>query len=80
MDPGLTLSRKPECLLSPDECLANTKLPYQSLVGCLMYLAIGTHPDLALPIQVLSQFLDCYTDVHWKWCSELCIILKELVT
>ena len=31
-----------------------------------MYLAIGTHPDLALPIQVLSQFLDCYTDVHWK--------------
>ena len=66
MDPGLTLLRKPECPLSPDECLANAKLPYWSLIGCLMYLAVGTHPNLALLIQVLSQFLDCYMEVHWK--------------
>ena len=76
MDPGLTLSCKPECLLSPDECLANTKLPYPSLVGCLMYLAIGTHPDLALLIQVLSQFLDCYTEVHWKAALQVVHYLK----
>ena len=30
------------------------------------YLAIGSCPDISLPTQKLSQFLDCYTDIHYN--------------
>ena len=42
-----------------------------------MYLAIGLCPDISLPIQKLSQFLDCYTDIHYN--AALCVVhyLKE---
>ena len=29
---------------------------YQAIVGCLMYVMIGTRPDLAFPVSVLSRF------------------------
>ena len=29
---------------------------YQAIVGCLMYVMIGTQPDLAFPVSVLSRF------------------------
>jgi hypothetical protein len=30
-----------------------------------MYLALGTRPDIAYPVNKLSLFLDCYTTAHW---------------
>lgn len=32
----------------------------------LMYVAISTHPDIVLAVQNLSQFLDCYNEIHWE--------------
>ena len=29
---------------------------YRSAMGCLMYLLVGTSPDLAVAVGVLSQF------------------------
>ena len=43
-----------------------SKLPYRSLVSCLLYLSIGTCPEISYSIQQLSQFLDCYTYAHWN--------------
>ncbi|KAH9107020.1 hypothetical protein AeMF1_017532, partial [Aphanomyces euteiches] len=40
--------------------------PYRSLVGSLMYLAMGTRPDLAFPLQQLSQFLENPGPAHWR--------------
>lgn len=40
--------------------------PYRELVGGLMYLAIGTRPDITHAISVLSQFNDCFEEMHWK--------------
>ena len=47
--------------LSTDQCPeteeakdAAAKLPYRQLIGSLMYLMIGTRPDLAQPLSVLS--------------------------
>ena len=30
--------------------------PYQNLIGCLMYLAVSTRPDIAYAVSALSQF------------------------
>ncbi|CAI7840017.1 unnamed protein product, partial [Closterium sp. NIES-53] len=41
--------------------------PYAELVGCLMYLMILTHPDLAYPLSVLARFIATrrHRHVHW---------------
>ena len=66
MDPGLKLSRPDLSALSEEERQYLSKLPYRSLVGALIYLAIGTRPDIAYAVQQLSQFLDSYTSDHWN--------------
>lgn len=44
----------------------SAEVPYQKLIGGLMYLTVCTRPDLAFAASCLSQFNNCYTDVHWK--------------
>jgi hypothetical protein len=66
MDPGIRLSRETVSHLSQDQKRELALLPYRSLVGCLMYLAIATRPDIALAVQQLSQYLDCYSFEHWE--------------
>lgn len=39
-------------------------LPYQSLIGSLMYLSVATRPDIAYTISYLSQFNTCYAKDH----------------
>lgn len=65
MDPGLRLQCPDRTKLSTEDQNALSKIPYCSLVGCLLYLAIGTQPDIAYPVQQLSQFLDNYSFLHW---------------
>ena len=42
-----------------------TKQPYKELIGCLMYAAITTRPDLCAAVNYFSQFQCCATDDHW---------------
>jgi Reverse transcriptase (RNA-dependent DNA polymerase)/GAG-pre-integrase domain len=65
MDPGLKLHRPDKSLLSKQDTERLTKIPYRSLVGCLIYLAVGTRPDISYAVQQLSQFLDNYSNTHW---------------
>ncbi|CAB0004906.1 unnamed protein product, partial [Nesidiocoris tenuis] len=41
-------------------------VPYQSLIGSLMYLATSTRPDIAFSVSYLSQFNACYRNEHWN--------------
>ena len=66
MDAGLKLRRPPPGSITPTEREKLSKLPYQSLVGCLIYLAVGTRFDISYAVQQLSQFFDCYTYAHWN--------------
>uniref|UniRef100_A0A146LH62 Retrovirus-related Pol polyprotein from transposon TNT 1-94 n=3 Tax=Lygus hesperus TaxID=30085 RepID=A0A146LH62_LYGHE len=53
-----------------------SSLPYQNLVGCLMYLAVNTRPDIAHAASFLSQYNTCYTVTHWKWAKRVLRYLK----
>lgn len=39
--------------------------PYRQLIGCLMYIAIGTRPDIMFSVSYLSRFLDKPTERTW---------------
>jgi transposase InsO family protein len=66
MDSGLKLRRPDRTKFTPEELAELAKLPYRSLVGCLLYLAIASRLDITYAVQQLSQFLDCYSFAHWN--------------
>jgi hypothetical protein len=76
MDPGLKLRRIDLKTLSCEDQITLSKLPYRSLIGCLLYLAIATRPDISYAVQQFSQFLDCFSFVHWNAAIRLVRYLK----
>ena len=64
-DPGLKLV-KGMCGggCNHEETMAN--IPYRNAVGCLMYLMVGTRPDLAAAVRILSQFASDPCPTHWQ--------------
>lgn len=54
----------------------NTNLPYQQLIGSLMYLAVLTRPDISYCVSYLSQFNDCFDEIHWKSAKRVLRYLK----
>lgn len=55
-------------------------LPYQRLIGSLMYLAVCTRPDIAHAVSVLSQFNAKYTEEHWRSAKRVLRYLKGTVS
>jgi len=50
-------------LVKADE--SDDALPYREAVGSLMYLMVGTRPDLAFAVGKTSRFVSCYGKEHW---------------
>lgn len=48
------------------EEMIRKQYPYRSAVGCLMYIAICTRPDIAYAVGVLSQHLERPLVTHWN--------------
>lgn len=63
IEPKLNLDK------SSDKCLPD--VPYQKLIGSLMYLAVLTRPDIAYCVSYLSQFNSCYSHIHWNYCKRV---------
>ena len=40
-------------------------VPYQVVIGSLMYTALGTWPNISYAVQVLSQYSSCPGPEHW---------------
>jgi len=53
-----------------------TDLPYQELIGCLLYLSVCTRPDISYAVSFLSQFNNCYTRTHWQMAVRVVAYLK----
>ena len=43
---------------TPEEKLGMRAVPYQELVGKLLYLAVATRPDIAYAVGVLCRFVE----------------------
>lgn len=52
------------------------EIPYQELIGSLMYLALMTRPDIAHAVSSLSQYNNCYTRLHWQCAKRVLRYLK----
>lgn len=55
-------------LLAQEEIMK--KIPYQNAVGSIMYAMVGTRPDLAYVVGVISRFMSRPIKEHWqavKW-------------
>ena len=74
MDPGLKLTRL--ILPTPEEKHLSTTLPYRSLVGFLMWIALGSRPDIQYAVSYLSQFLDCFGQTHYDAAKRIVRYLK----
>ncbi|RVE41341.1 hypothetical protein evm_014011 [Chilo suppressalis] len=51
-------------------------LDYRNLIGCLLYVAVCSRPDIAHTVGVLSQFNSCYSEAHWKAAKRVLRYLK----
>ena len=51
-------------------------VPYRSLVGCLMYAAVCTRPDITNAVNQLSRYGNKFTLVHWKAAKRVLRYLK----
>ena len=48
---------------------------YQSIIGSLLYLMIGTHPDISYTVTHLSQFSTNPSEDHYKAVLHVCCYL-----
>lgn len=71
METGVILNKPKE---SQDSSACN--YDYRGLIGSLMYIAVGSRPDIAHAVSYLSQFNDCHTETHWKSAKRVLRYLK----
>lgn len=67
-----------ECRLRLDKGTEEnrTNKPYRELIGCLMYVALTSRPDLLAAVNYYSQFQSCPTDMHWTHLKRILRYIK----
>ena len=55
------------------------KRKYQSAVGSLMFLSVGTRPDISFAVNTAAKFCEAPTDSHWKAVKRIFRYLKGTV-
>lgn len=61
--------------MNVDVCQEN--IPYRELVGCLMYIMLGTRPDICYAVTYFSQFQNCFNEEHFKYLKNVLRYLKK---
>jgi hypothetical protein len=65
MDPHVQLSSD-QAPKTQAEFAAMRNVPYREAVGSLMYLAMGTRPDIAYAVGIVSRFCQNPGQAHWN--------------
>ena len=75
LQPGLQLT-KAMCPSTPAERLAMRERPFRSILGALLYLALGTRPDISYAVSTLSRYAADPGERHWNALKHLLRYLK----
>ena len=51
---------------SPSERGEIESVPYREAVGTLLWLSLGTRPDICYAVSKVARFNDCYGTEHWR--------------
>lgn len=62
-----------------DDLTRIDNVPYQELIGSLMYLAVSTRPDISFAVSFLSQFNNSHTTEHWSAAKRVLRYLKGTI-
>ena len=54
-----------QCPITDSKKEGMSKVPYASVVGCLLYAMVCTIPDLTYGVSVVSKFLANLKRQHW---------------
>lgn len=57
-----------------------SEIPYQEAIGCLLYLARGTRPDISYAVNLVSRFNNSYKQSHWIAVKRIMRYLKGTMT
>ena len=60
IDPHISLPATPDFQPPPES------IPYQNLLGCLMYISHKCRLDVSWPVATLSQFTEHHSYAHFK--------------
>ena len=72
---GLSLSTS-DSPTNDEEIAEMRKVPYQEALGSLMWLQVGTHPDLSFSINLLSCFASNPGRAHWEMLKHVLAYVK----
>ena len=75
MDPGLRLTSAQK-KATPEEIVQMKGVPYLAAVGSLMYAMLGTRPDLAFAVGVVSRYSSDPRPEHWAAVKRILRYLK----
>jgi len=68
------------CPTTESEKKEISSVPYQSLIGALMWLAVTTRPDIAYAVSALSQYNTNFGKQHWIAAKRVLRYLKGTQT
>lgn len=69
----------PGTRLTKGESITCDSVPYQQVIGSLLYLSVCTRPDISYATNYLSQFNNCYASEHWQCVKRVLRYLKGTI-
>ena len=75
MHSGATLSND-QSPTTPKDLKKMWNIPYQRVIGSLMYTPTSMRPDIAFPVSILSQFMRNPGHAHWEAIKDVIWYLK----
>jgi hypothetical protein len=62
---------------TPEERGEMIGVPYREAVGTLLWLSLGTRPDICFAVSQVAKYNDCYGKEHWKAVKKIFRYLKK---